>query len=832
MQGLHRRILITIAVAFTATSASAQYLDEPMALRQDSGLPTFTASEWLERSAPPTRLVRPAAYTESGATFIKLHFSRLELPEGVYVEISNPAGTETWRYSSNDRDLLTIDETMGDDGIQSFWAMSISGDTAIVRLSGRLSRFDPSVHGFEIDTQYADIVRSDEYSSKIKTKEPLFTTESTCGESERYDAICWAESYPDQFERSSPVALLITSTGKKCTAWRVGNENRLFTAQHCVSSQSQLDGAEIWFNYQSTVCGSDEPAEPVKVTGDQLLLEDYDYDFALFTVNDFASIDEFGNMGLDLRDGEIGEEIFIPQHGLGNPKQIAIESDMNGGLCRIDDNDLYGMVEGSDIGYYCDTVTSSSGSPVISGETGRVLALHHWGGCLNSGTKMSRIWPLVEGYFDGVPEGNADGKWKSANELPVARIAASCDGLACELDASGSADSDGSIESYEWMIGEDMFSGSAVSYEFAEGGDYTVTLAVTDDEGATNIVDETVTVDAPNLAPEARFSTSCVENRCSFNASGSSDPDGDLVSWNWNFGDGSSASGQAVEHEYDSSGDFNVELTVEDDDGETDKAGYTASITLPNEAPDATFSISCTDLSCSVDAGASSDPDGNVVDWSWNFGDGHEASGQSASHTYDNNGSYTLRLVVTDDDGATDSFQRDVSVEKPAEGPVASFSVSCDELNCVLDAGSSTASESPAPSYDWSFGDGTTATGGAVQHQYTSDGVYTVTLKVTDGSGSSTTTKTVNVQRDEPDELVLVAAADLSKDLATVELNWTGAENGLQLYRNGQLIAAVDAKGSYSDKALKGKGPTVAYNVCDSETGQCSNIVKLQLGKI
>ncbi|MGD8346494.1 MAG: PKD domain-containing protein [Lysobacterales bacterium] len=950
-------------------------------------------------------MFKPLVYHVADAAYVKLHFSRLQLPEGVYVEISNPDGTETWRYSSNDRDPHTVEASRGDDGIESFWAMSISGDTAIVRLTGRLSRFDPMIHGFEIDTKFADFPEVSASANILRSKEPQTAIESTCGADEMYDAVCWADSYPDHFERSSPVALLITSTGKKCTAWRVGGGNRMFTARHCISKQSQLDGAEIWFNYQSTMCGSEDPAETVKVTGGDLLVEDYGLDFALFTLADKSSIVQFGNLGLDLRDGNVGEEIFIPQHGLGNPKQIAIESDMNsGGPCRIDDTSVDGYSMESDIGYMCDTTTSSSGSPVISGETGRVIALHHLGGCMNSGAKMTLIWPLVQDYFSSVPEGDASGKWKSANELPNAEISVTCDGMSCDFDGSDSSDSDGSIESYEWMIDEDMFSGATLSVEFDESGDHEITLAVTDDEGAIDIAAKTITLAAPNEDPTAKFSTSCIENDCSFNASGSSDPDGDIVEWNWSFGDGAKASGESVDHEYDAEGSYKVTLTVLDDGDASDDASYTVAVTLPNDKPEAMFSVSCSELTCSLDAGASTDsdgeivewnwdlgdgstasgetvqhsyaedgdytvvlsviddeqasdqfnrdvtvtkaapnekplayfsrscnelscsfdagssgdPDGEIVDWAWKFGDGSTAAGESVQHTYSKEGSYTVvltvtddkqasdqfdrdvtvsktptnerpeagfsrscddlscsfdgslssdpdgeivewawdlgdgsqasgrsiehnyakdgdytvRLVVTDDQGLSDSYEREVSVETQAAAPVARFSVSCEDLSCSLDAGASTASEQPAPSYDWSFGDGTTGTGGAVTHEYAEDGLYTVTLKVTDENGSATTRRTVHVSHDTPPELTLAAAHKTSKAFPVIDLSWSGAESGLELYRNGQLITAVAASGSYSDKALKGHGPTVSYTICEIETGRCSNTIKLEIGKI
>ena len=1004
MQGLHRRVMLAVAVAFTAASASAQYIDEPDIVRNSRAILTFEVSKQKYDRIAEAALFKPRTYHVADATYVKLHFSRLQLPEGVYVEISSPDGTETWRYSSNDRDAYTLDASLEDDGIESFWAMSITGDTAIVRLTGRLSRFDPAHHGYEIDTHYADVPRIGEYSSKIKSGEAGSAVQSTCGSSERVDAICYADTHSSAYKKSKRVALLITSTGKKCTAWRVGDDNRMLTAQHCISEQSQLEGAEIWFDYQASVCGASGTNETVKVSGGTLLSEDYYLDYALFTVNDFPLIGEFGSLGLDLRDGEIGENIYIPQHGLGKPTQLAVESDMNDGLCQIDDNDVDRYSAGSDIGYYCDTVTSSSGSPVVASNTGRVIALHHAGGCMNTGTKMARIWPLIEDYFDGVPTGGSGKEWQDPNELPVAHISASCDGLVCEFDASESSDSDGSIENFEWMIDEAMLSGPKVSYEFSKSGEYEVTLAVMDNEGATDIVDEIISVSGPNQEPNAKFSTSCVDNDCSFNASGSSDPDGDIIEWNWNFGDGAKASGESVDHAYDAEGSYKVTLTVLDDGDASDDASYTVAVTLPNDKPDAMFSVSCSELTCSLDAsasndpdgeivewnwdlgdgstasgetvqhsyskdgdytvvlsvidddqgsdqfdrnvtvtenppnekplayfsrscdnlscsfnaGSSGDPDGEIVDWSWDFGDGSTATGESVQHTYSEDGSYTVvltvtddqqasdqydrditvsvtptnerpqaefsrscdelscrfdgslsndpdgeivewawdlgdgsqasgrsidhdyakdgdytvRLVVTDDQGLSDSYERQVSVEKESAAPVARFTVSCEDLSCALDAGASTASENPAPSYDWSFGDGTTGTGGAVTHEYAEDGLYTVTLKVTDENGSATTRRTVRVSLDTPPELTLAASHNASKMIPVIDLNWSGAESGLELYRDGQLITAVAASGSYSDKALKGHGPTVSYTICEIETGRCSNTVKLQIGKI
>ncbi len=86
-----------------------------------------------------------------------------------------------------------------------------------------------------------------------------------------------------------------------------------------------------------------------------------------------------------------------------------------------------------------------------------------------------------------------------------------------------------------------------------------------------------------------------------------------------------------------------------------------------NNAPSASFSDSCTDLSCSFTDG-SSDSDGSVVSWAWNFGDGSTSSAQNPSHTYGAAGTYTVSLTVTDDDGASNSTSSSVTVSDGSTG--------------------------------------------------------------------------------------------------------------------------------------------------------------------
>ncbi|MGM0704661.1 MAG: S8 family serine peptidase [Bacteroidota bacterium] len=94
-----------------------------------------------------------------------------------------------------------------------------------------------------------------------------------------------------------------------------------------------------------------------------------------------------------------------------------------------------------------------------------------------------------------------------------------------------------------------------------------------------------------------------------------------------------------------------------DDDGDT-----------TNEPPTASFTYTCTDLSCDFDGSDSSDSDGSISSYDWDFGDGTTATGQTVSHTYGADGTYTVTLTVTDDAGATDSASQDVSVSGSDDG--------------------------------------------------------------------------------------------------------------------------------------------------------------------
>lgn len=101
----------------------------------------------------------------------------------------------------------------------------------------------------------------------------------------------------------------------------------------------------------------------------------------------------------------------------------------------------------------------------------------------------------------------------------------------------------------------------------------------------------------------------------------------------------------------------------------------------PNQPPEAIIALpSCSGLDCSFSGSGSSDPDGSIVGYEWDFGDGSTASGATTSHTFTAEGTHTVRLTVTDDDGATGATTREVTVVLTASGPGPIILISVDGL--------------------------------------------------------------------------------------------------------------------------------------------------------
>ena len=251
---------------------------------------------------------------------------------------------------------------------------------------------------------------------------------------------------------------------------------------------------------------------------------------------------------------------------------------------------------------------------------------------------------------------------------PVAAFTASPSNLKVAFDASGSTASHGSVASYSWSFGDgtkETDTTAATNHAYAAPGTYTVGLTVTDGANATNTITKQVTVSAANQAPTAAFGTTVTGLGVALDGSASADPDGSIVSYAWDFGDGSpvaTGSTSSTTHTYVKGGTYPVSLTVTDDRSGTGTVTRSVTVAAPNVPPVASFTSSASGLTVTVDGSASSDSDGSVSSYAWDFGDGGKATGATASHTYTAGGTYTVGLTVTDDRGASAAKTGSVTV--------------------------------------------------------------------------------------------------------------------------------------------------------------------------
>src|SRR6266571_2173221 len=230
-----------------------------------------------------------------------------------------------------------------------------------------------------------------------------------------------------------------------------------------------------------------------------------------------------------------------------------------------------------------------------------------------------------------------------------------------------SYDPDGYITDYAWDFGDGSSTNGSdccPSHVYNATGNYLVKLTVTDNAGLTGTASANLTVvsDVPPIASFFWYPYQpTVGAYASFYGYYSYDPDGYITDYAWDFGDGSStnASGCCVSHVYEATGNYTVTLTV------TDNAGLSTSVSKTiyvNALPVAAFTTS-TEIGkigtpVLFDASASTDPDGDPLNYSWSFGDGSYAAGKIVSHVFATQGQYLIVLDVSDPygDGLTSRY--------------------------------------------------------------------------------------------------------------------------------------------------------------------------------
>ena len=243
-----------------------------------------------------------------------------------------------------------------------------------------------------------------------------------------------------------------------------------------------------------------------------------------------------------------------------------------------------------------------------------------------------------------------------------------------------------------------------------------------------------------------------------FDASATTDPDGEVVEFWWDFGDGTVDLGPSVSHTYSVAGEYTVSLTVSDEDGDTATLLRTVAVLEAATTPVASFtwapvSESGTDLMRPLRAGdlvlldamSSYDPDGSIEEYGWDI----ESDGIFDVVTTEPRvtidplpaGTWPVTLRVVDDAGHTDAIMRVLRVEEP-KPPEAAFDISPvapSIYDPVRFLDRSFGGDGAIVAWEWAFGDGHVSREPQPVHRYEEIGQYEVRLTITDALGLSAT---------------------------------------------------------------------------------------------
>jgi len=264
------------------------------------------------------------------------------------------------------------------------------------------------------------------------------------------------------------------------------------------------------------------------------------------------------------------------------------------------------------------------------------------------------------------------------------------EGAVVTLDGSSSLDIDGNIESYSW----NQISGPTVTLSNASSGQPTFTapivesdgvslkfnLTVTDSGGLKNTDSCIVNITWQNEPPTAVVTPDYTEapegTLVTMNGSASTDSDDGIASYQWSqvegdpvsLSDPTSAVTTFTAPKTDSNGkNIKLKLTVKDHgglQGTADSSVFVIQNEIPNDPPVADFRYDTRKTKVTF-TDQSTDKDGTIVSWFWDFGDGQTSTNHNPSHWYQGVGTYKITLTVTDDLGAKNSLSKTVTLETP-----------------------------------------------------------------------------------------------------------------------------------------------------------------------
>lgn len=286
--------------------------------------------------------------------------------------------------------------------------------------------------------------------------------------------------------------------------------------------------------------------------------------------------------------------------------------------------------------------------------------------------------------------------------------------------------------SYSWNFGDGGTSNQVnPSHTYSADGTYSVTLTATNNCGTNNFTQDVLVTSLPQAAFSANVTTGCEPFTVQFQDQSSSN----TTAWNWSFpgGNPSSSTAQNPSVTYNAVGTYTVTLTASNALGQN-TATQTNYITV-NSEPMAGFTQTTSLLTATF-----TNTSAGATNYSWNFGDGQTNTASNPTHTYAQDGTYTVTLTATNPCGSVTVSQSVTVVSMPTAGFSASLTEGCAPFTIQF----TNESSANATTFQWSFPGGTPSSSTAANPSvtYSSAGVYNVTLTVSNAAGSNTVTQT------------------------------------------------------------------------------------------
>jgi len=283
-------------------------------------------------------------------------------------------------------------------------------------------------------------------------------------------------------------------------------------------------------------------------------------------------------------------------------------------------------------------------------------------------------------------------------------------------------------------------------------------VVVPDSEETTESQEE-VENEAPKAVPLATPESGNAPLEVQFKGSSSTD-DNAVQKYKWDFKDGTSSNSKNPSHTFADVGEYEVELTVEDEEGLEHSETITITVTEnENEAPKAVVSATPESGNAPLEVqfkGSSSSDDKEVKKYKWDFKDGTTATSKNPSHTFAEAGEYEVVLTVEDEEGLDDSTTITIDVSAPIQNdpPRAVVSATPESGTAPLEVqfkGSSSTDDKEVTKYRWVFNNGTTSSSKNPSRTFTEAGEYEVILTVEDEEGlEDSATIIITVEEAEP----------------------------------------------------------------------------------